>query len=429
MAKGEADQKPKGEREREGEGECKTEAEAVRYRYPEGGARAWLVVMGCFCVMFYTFGYLNAFGVYETYYQRDLLKEYTPSTIAWIGSLQVFFQFAAGIIAGPVTDIWGPRVIIWPFSIIYVSAVMLTSICTKYWHFILAQGVLGGLANGLAYAPAIAVIGQYFHQRRPLAMGIASAGSSLGGVIFPLMLDRLIYHTHLGFGWAVRVVGFLVLGLCLTACATVVPRVPPRKGRYFLLHAFKEPVYSIQVLGMFFAWWGIFTPFFFLPSYAEAQGLSLDMSIYTLAILNSGSLVGRLLSGFAAAHLGRFNLVVMGNCVCGILVFCWLRVVSTAAICVFAVLYGIFSGFVVALFPTTIAEVCAHPTEIGSYVGMALGLYGIAGLTGTPITGAMIARYKGYDEATIFSGSVLIAGASLIFVARCLFARRHGWRV
>lgn len=30
--------------------------------YPEGGIRAWFVVLGCFCVMFYTFGYLNAFG-------------------------------------------------------------------------------------------------------------------------------------------------------------------------------------------------------------------------------------------------------------------------------------------------------------------------------------------------------------------------------
>jgi MFS family permease len=321
------------------------------------------------------------------------------------------------------------QVVIWPFSLLYVTAVMLTSICRKYWQFILAQGVLGGVANGLAYAPAVAVIGQYFHRRRALAMGIASSGSSLGGIIFPVMLDRIIYHTSLGFGWAVRIVGFLVLGLCITACATVVPRLPPRKGRYLLLHAFREPVYSIQVLGMFFAWWGIFTPFFFLPSYAESKGMDFDLSIHTLAILNSGSLVGRLLSGFAAPHLGRFNLLVMGNGVCGVLVFCWLRVGSNAAICVFAVLYGIFSGFVVALFPTTIAEVCPHPTEIGSYVGMALGIYGIAGLTGTPITGAMIARSGGYDEAIIFSGSVLMAGAVLTLWSRCLFANGHGWRV
>lgn len=32
--------------------------------YPDGGFRAWLVVVGTFCVMFFTFGYLNAFGYF-----------------------------------------------------------------------------------------------------------------------------------------------------------------------------------------------------------------------------------------------------------------------------------------------------------------------------------------------------------------------------
>jgi len=30
--------------------------------YPEGGQRAWLAVLGAWCVMVFTFGYLNAFG-------------------------------------------------------------------------------------------------------------------------------------------------------------------------------------------------------------------------------------------------------------------------------------------------------------------------------------------------------------------------------
>ena len=306
---------------------------------------------------------------------------------------------------------------------------MLTSICKKYWQFLLAQGVLGGIALGMAYAPAVTVIGQYFHKRRALAMGIASSGSSLGGIIFPVMLNRLIYHSTIGFGWAVRIVGFLVLVLCLIACATVVPRLPPRRGRYFLLGAFKHPVYSIQVAGMFLVWWGLFIPFFFLPTYSEAHGLNFDLSIYTIAVLNSGSLIGRLLSGHLATHVGRFNLLTVGNCTCAILIFCWLRITSTASILVFAVLYGLFSGFVVALFPTTIAEVASHPTEIGSYVGMALGLFGIAGLTGTPIAGAMIAHYGRYDEAIIFAGCVVIAGAALTFCARSTLARKKGWLV
>lgn len=30
--------------------------------FPEGGRDGWLVVLGSFAVMFFTFGYINAFG-------------------------------------------------------------------------------------------------------------------------------------------------------------------------------------------------------------------------------------------------------------------------------------------------------------------------------------------------------------------------------
>lgn len=29
---------------------------------PEGGLQGWLAVLGCWCIMFNTFGYINAFG-------------------------------------------------------------------------------------------------------------------------------------------------------------------------------------------------------------------------------------------------------------------------------------------------------------------------------------------------------------------------------
>ena len=30
--------------------------------FPEGGLRAWTAVFGCWCALFFTFGYVNTFG-------------------------------------------------------------------------------------------------------------------------------------------------------------------------------------------------------------------------------------------------------------------------------------------------------------------------------------------------------------------------------
>jgi hypothetical protein len=38
------------------------EKAALALSFPEGGFRAWTVVAGSFCVLFCTFGYLNAYG-------------------------------------------------------------------------------------------------------------------------------------------------------------------------------------------------------------------------------------------------------------------------------------------------------------------------------------------------------------------------------
>jgi len=295
---------------------------------------------------------------------------------------------------------------------------MLTSLCTKYYQFLLAQGILSGLANGLTYAPAVAIVGHYFHARRALAMSLASSGSSLGGVLFPIMLDQMLNHSSIGFPWTVRIVGFLVLALCIIACLTIKPRFPPRKGRYLLKEAFIHPRYAFQVIGLFLVFLGMTTPFFFLPAYALAHNLSTTLANSTISILNAGSLFGRLLTGPITSHLGRFNTLTIACCLSGILCLIWLACTYTAAILVFSVFYGFATGMVVALFPTTIATTAPHPSQIGSYVGMALGMFGLSGLAGGPIAGQLVKVYGGYEQAIGFAGAVMLVGGGFVGVAR-----------
>ena len=48
------------------------------------GLRCWLQVIGCFASWTNTFGLVNAYGEFQTYYESTL--DQPPGNIAWIGS-------------------------------------------------------------------------------------------------------------------------------------------------------------------------------------------------------------------------------------------------------------------------------------------------------------------------------------------------------
>lgn len=79
----------------------------------------------------------------------------------------------------------------------------------QLWQQFLAQGVLFGICSSFGVQPALAVVGQYFHRRRALAMGIVAGGSSVGGVCFPLMFASLI--PRVGFAWSLRVAALICM--------------------------------------------------------------------------------------------------------------------------------------------------------------------------------------------------------------------------
>ncbi|KAG9943637.1 MFS general substrate transporter, partial [Aureobasidium melanogenum] len=388
--------------------------------YAEGGTRAWLVVLGCWCVAFASFGIVNTFGVYETYYLKTYLRGYSPSTVAWIGSIQAWVQLSATLISGPISDRYGPMVIIWPFSLSLVIAMMLTSLCTKFYQFFLCQGILLGVSSGLIYAPALSVVGHYFSKKRALAMSLASSGSPLGGIIYPIILNNLI--PSIGFGWAQRVCGFLSLFLLSIAAVTLRPLNIRRKGSLILPEAFKKPAYSIVVVAMFFVILGFWSPYFFVADYGLAHGVSPHLANYLFAFLNAGSLVGRVGGGFVALYLGAFNAMVFACFATALLLYCWLAITSTAGLIIFSLLFGATSGLIIALMFPVIAQMADHPSKARTYLGQAVFLIGFSALAGGPIIGALFAAYPGYEQGIVFSATAMMAGSVVAVGARYMFA-------
>jgi hypothetical protein len=68
--------------------------------FPEGGWRAWTVVLGAWCGLMPIFAMMNIGGVLEAWLAENELKKYSKTTISWIFSVWCFFLYLGGIFVG-----------------------------------------------------------------------------------------------------------------------------------------------------------------------------------------------------------------------------------------------------------------------------------------------------------------------------------------
>ena len=233
----------------------------------------------------------------------------------------------------------------------------MVSLCDEYYQFFLAQGVLLGFSMSFLFIPAISTLPQYFVKNRSLALGIAVAGSSLGGVVWPIMLDQLLNNDNVSFGWTLRIVGFTMLPLLVIAVATVrpipkAPRIdesqaeapsnaPARKADLSIL---KSLTFWALCAGLALCFLGLWSPLIFIASYALNLGFSTSLSFYTVSMANGASLFGRILVGFLADRYGNFNVFSLFALLSGIIALCWTAAKDTAGVVVWACAYGFTSG-------------------------------------------------------------------------------------
>ncbi|KAJ5532950.1 MFS transporter asaE [Penicillium frequentans] len=388
---------------------------------PDGGLQAWMTVLGGFCGLFVSFGWINCIGVFQTYYESNQLSGMSPSTVAWITSLETFVMFFAGPIFGLLFDNFGPRWILLGGTFLHVFGLMMTSLSTEYYQFILAQGICSPLGASAIFNACVNSVSTWFGKRRAFALGVMASGSSLGGVIFPIMVTHLI--PEVDFPWAMRICAFLILFMLGIANLTLKSRLQHHRKPVNLMvfvHPLKDIKFVMTVAGSFCFFWGMFLPFTFVITQAERYGMSSNMSQYLIPILNACSIFGRTLPGYLADRLGRFNVMIVFSFLSGILVLAlWLPSRGNAPAIVFSALYGFSSGAFVSLAPALIAQI-SDLREVGIRNGTCFSIISFAALTGTPIGGALVPDVLtgSYTKLQIFAGVVMLAGATLFVVAR-----------
>ncbi|KAI4264355.1 MAG: hypothetical protein L6R42_000540 [Xanthoria sp. 1 TBL-2021] len=369
---------------------------------------AWLQVLAGFFVIMDAQGLNQSYGVFQAYYESILLRTHSASSIAWIGSLQIFLLFFMSIFVSTQMDKGRFQHCFTGGSILLTVSVLATSFCKQYWQFVLAQGVGTGMGMGMAFGAGVPVLVSWFSSPDlegwlGIATGIASAGGSVGGMIFPAI--------------------FVALVVLLTLIPTnLIVRERPgqqrRKGKpSFDKSMFTDVPYLLVMAGLFFTFWGVYFGFYYIVSYAQQTlHLSSTQAVNLLILTNASNLPGRFLPPLISdTCLGPLNTLIPSTFLTSSILFLWLGSSTSTSIHLVACFYGFASAGIQSLYNATVWTILK------------------------PSPAVMAARAKAVDEgvvgqgeegkgswigAQVFAGSSVAVGGCLLVGARIA---REGW--
>ncbi|KAF9485188.1 MFS general substrate transporter [Pholiota conissans] len=386
----------------------------------DGGLKAWSIVAG---------SYTTAFGVYQDYYTRVHITNASSSAISWIGSINAFILVVSGLYAGPLFDRGYFYYLLYGGSFLTSFSLFMLSL-TKPNHFyqnLLTHGIGLGLGGGMLYVPSVAIVSQYFIKNRTLAMTIVAAGSSIGAIVHPIMLNNL-FASHLGFQGAVRASAGVVTGVLVLACILLRPRSVPkstivRPPMWKLAQKFyTEWSFTAMSLGGFFFTIGFYFPLFYLQLDSIKHGVNERFFFYVLVIMNGCSFVGRLAPGLFIHSIGVVRMIVIAAACCSALIFAMIGLSSVPSIVIIAILYGFFSGVFVSLQAPLVAVLTKDMSELGARMGVTFTCFAFGALIGPPIHGALLTERFIWWRPALESGILAFTGtaafASIVFVAR-----------
>ncbi|KAL7750344.1 hypothetical protein RI367_004117 [Sorochytrium milnesiophthora] len=398
--------------------------------YPEGGRQAWLVVLSSTFISFSSFGLINSFGVFQHFYRFDYLSQSSESAVSLIGSLQVALLYVSGLVAGTVFDVSGVRYL-YPIAGLgtTVSLVLLSfSQPQHYYQQLLTHGVMVGVFVGCGYNPAMSILAQYFYRRRAMAMGIVAGGSSIGGVIIPIMITRLI--PRVGFGWTMRVMALIIL-VCFS-CAYMLAklRVAPKErvplSKMIDFTGFRDRSYVAYALGALCINAAFLLPYYHASAVSALLGVDAAITTNLLSIINGAAFFGRVLSGVIGDQVGSANVLCVAMVLSSLLCLClWLTTTNAAGTIAFAVMFGCFSGAFVSIMPVCVAKI-SPPESMGARLGTFLGVAAIGAVAGPPIAGTLLSppTIDGYHHMIIFAGVMLLVGALFLMLGRFWCCRK-----
>lgn len=407
---------------------------------PLDGGWGWVVVFGAHVAIGFAYSTPKALSIFYPEIQEDLGSSF--SEIALISSIMLATMYAGGPVSSALVNRFGSRPVVMLGGLLCGVSMVSASFGTSILYLYLCVGIIGGFGLAFNLNASLTIISKYFLARRPLANGLAMAGSP----VFLCLLAPINQALLVRFGWrgSFLILGGLMLNCCV-AGALMRPASPLRKpssrdlenvepqnsntrltegclknAKKFLdLSFFKDRSFIIYLIGSSLFLFGAYAPFVFLSAYAMSHGVEEYSAAYLLSIMGFVDMFVRPGTGLIANSKWVrpkiqyfFSFAVVFNGISHLL--CPLMT-SYVLLVVYAVLFAVGFGMVFALIFECLMDLMGNE-RFPQAVGLVTIIECFPMLLGPPAAGLLVDIFGNYRYLFLMCGSVIVAGGLFLFV-------------
>lgn len=396
---------------------------------PDGGIRAWMVMLGSFFCNGILFGVINSYGVLYAEFHDNLQRQNVTDAsgkAALVGSLAMGATFFISPVSGVLTDNIGIRTTTFLGGAIASSGMLLSSFCIdNFVALCITYGVMYGLGGALFYTPSLAVLGHYFKRYLGVVNGIVTAGSSTFTIMMPYIMDVAL--KQFGIIWTLRLLALMsgVIMLCALLFKPLHGYNEKKKkssmSDIFNVNLLRNTKYIIWITIIAISLTGYFVPYVFMKKFVKTNfPTTVDNNLPVLCIsITSG--LGRLVFGYVAdLKVNRIFFQQLAYLAIGVFTmlmpltawhFPWLIVISLGM--------GFFDGCFISLIGPIIFDICGRKGATQA-IGFMFGVCAIPMTIGPYVAGLIYDRQQDFDLPLVLAGIPPIVGAVLLFLTRCV---------
>jgi MFS family permease len=347
----------------------------------------YIIVAASFIIVMMNVGMYLSIGVFFKPIISDL---------GWTRAATSAPVSVSSIIAGTMTDRYGPRKVATILGAATGVGYLLMSRMGSLWELYLYFGLLIGSGAGLL-TPFLSLIPRWFTNRRTVFAGVISAGGGVGGLVMPLVASWLIttYDWHRAY----LIMGIVYLVVVVSA-AQLLRRSPPQPLPAAADARVKKPVetakvtsYSLkQAVGTRHFWLMIILVFSFgyiantfnlhMAAHATDIGFDPTAAAGLLSIMNGVSIIGCILLGALGDRYGNRRLLIVTFIAEALMMFWLVYIGQYWMLVVFASIYGLAFGSGLAQPSPLVARLFG----VGS-LGLILGVINFSQTIGASVGG------------------------------------------